>query len=65
LKLSTVVAGGENEIANLQKEFLLFRYSVEKRLQALEKTFRLLKNRNILKEVSYFFSIILITLILI
>jgi len=43
-----------NEIENIKKEFSIFKYSVENRIRSLEKTFRILKQRNILKEVSLF-----------
>ncbi|CAF2003090.1 unnamed protein product, partial [Rotaria magnacalcarata] len=39
------------EVSNIHKEFLSFRYNIEKRIKSLEKTFRILKNRKILKEV--------------
>ncbi|CAF4259510.1 unnamed protein product, partial [Rotaria magnacalcarata] len=38
------------EVSNIHKEFLSFRYNIEKRIKSLEKTFRILKNRKILKE---------------
>ncbi|CAF1620764.1 unnamed protein product [Rotaria magnacalcarata] len=39
------------EVSNIHKEFLSFRYNIEKRIKSLEKTFRILKNRKILKEI--------------
>ncbi|CAF3758442.1 unnamed protein product [Rotaria sp. Silwood1] len=49
-KQSTSNSVATVEITNLQKEFLLHQFKVENRLKALEKTFRILKNRKILRE---------------
>ncbi|CAM4821853.1 unnamed protein product [Rotaria magnacalcarata] len=38
------------EVSNIHKEFLSFRYNIEKRIKSLEKIFRILKNRKVLKE---------------
>ncbi|CAF3293093.1 unnamed protein product [Rotaria socialis] len=38
------------EVSNIHKEFLSFRYNIEQRIKSLEKTFRILKNRKVLKE---------------
>ena len=40
-----------NDASNLRKEFILLRHGVEKLLKALEKISRILKSRNVFKEV--------------
>ncbi|CAF4235628.1 unnamed protein product, partial [Rotaria magnacalcarata] len=44
---STAIA---TEVSNIQKEFLSFRYNLEKRVKSIEKTFRVLKKRKVLQE---------------
>ncbi|CAF1338609.1 unnamed protein product [Rotaria magnacalcarata] len=44
---STTIA---TEVSNIQKEFLSFRYNIEKRVKSIEKTFRVLKKRKVLQE---------------